>query len=40
MLLTLPFASGKLLKKSSRFFGVEREKGSSSKDIYVLLSFL
>jgi hypothetical protein len=40
MLLTLPFASGKLLKESSCFFSVEHEKGSSSKGIYVLLSFL
>jgi hypothetical protein len=40
MLLTLPFASGKLLEKSSRFFGIEHEEGSSSKGIYVLLSFL
>jgi hypothetical protein len=40
MLLTLPFASGKLLEKSSRFFGVEHKEGSSSKGIYVLLSFL
>jgi hypothetical protein len=40
MLLTLPFASEKLLKKSSRFFSVEHEEGSSNKGIYVLLSFL
>jgi hypothetical protein len=40
MLLTLPFASGKLLKKSSCFFGVEHEEGSSSKGIYALLIFL
>jgi hypothetical protein len=40
MLLTLPFTSGKLLEKSSHFFGIEHEKGSSSKGIYVLLSFL
>jgi hypothetical protein len=40
MLFTLPFASGKLLKKSSCFFSVEHEEGSSSKSIYVLLSFL
>jgi hypothetical protein len=40
MLLTLPFASGKLLKKSSCFFSIEHEEGSSSKGIYVLLSFL
>jgi hypothetical protein len=33
-------ASGKLLQKSSRIFGVEHEEGSSSKGIYVLLSFL
>jgi hypothetical protein len=36
MLLTLPFASGKLLEESSRFFGVEPEEGSSSKGIYVI----
>jgi hypothetical protein len=35
-----PFSSKKLLEKSSRFFGVEHEEGSSSKGIYVLLSFL
>jgi hypothetical protein len=40
MLLTLPFASGKLLEESSCFFGVEYEEGSSSKGNYVLLSFL
>jgi hypothetical protein len=40
MLLTLPFASGKLLERSSRFFDVEHEEASSSKGIYVLLSFL
>jgi hypothetical protein len=40
MLLTLPFTSGKLLEKSSHFFGVEHDEGSSSKGIYVLLSFL
>jgi hypothetical protein len=40
MLLILPFASRKLLEKSSCFFGIEHEEGSSSKGIYVLLSFL
>jgi hypothetical protein len=40
MLLTLPFASRKPLKESSCFFSVELEEGSSSKGIYVLLSFL
>jgi hypothetical protein len=40
MLLTLPSASGKLLKESSRFFSIEPEEGSSSKGIYVLFSFL
>jgi hypothetical protein len=40
ILLTLSFASGKLLEKSSCFFGVEHEEGSFSKGIYVLLSFL
>jgi hypothetical protein len=39
ILLTLPFARGKLLEKSSRFFGVEHEGSPSSKGIYVLLSF-
>jgi hypothetical protein len=40
MLLTLPFARRKLLEKSSCFFGIEHEEGSSSMGIYVLLSFL
>jgi hypothetical protein len=40
MLLTLPFTSAKLLKKSSHFFSIKHEEGSSSKVIYVLLSFL
>jgi hypothetical protein len=40
MLLTLLFASGKLIIESSRFFNVEHEEGSSSKGINVLLSFL
>jgi hypothetical protein len=40
MVLTLPFTSEKLSEKSLRFFGVEHEEGSSSKGIYVLLSFL
>jgi hypothetical protein len=40
MLLTLPFASGKLLKGSSCFFSVELEEDSSSKGINMLLSFL
>jgi hypothetical protein len=40
ILLTLPFGSEKILKKSSHFFGIEHEEGSSSKGIYVLLSFL
>jgi hypothetical protein len=40
MLLTLPFTSGKLLKKISCFFDIEHEEGSSSKGIYILLSFL
>jgi hypothetical protein len=40
MLLALPSASGKLLEKSSRFFGIEHEEGFSSMGIYVVLSFL
>jgi hypothetical protein len=40
MLLTLPFTTRKLLEKSSCFFGIENQEGSSSKGIYVLLSFL
>jgi hypothetical protein len=40
MLLTLPFASEKLLEEISRFFSIEHEEGSSSKGIYILLSFL
>jgi hypothetical protein len=40
ILLTLPLTSGKLLKKSLRFFNVENEEGFSSMGIYVLLSFL
>jgi hypothetical protein len=40
VLLNLPFASRKLLERGSCFFGVEHEEGSSSKGIYVLLSFL
>jgi hypothetical protein len=40
MLLTLPFASEKLLEESSCFFDLEPKEGSSSKGIYVLLSFL
>jgi hypothetical protein len=40
ILLTLPFASEKLLKKSSHFFSIEHEEGYSSKSIYVLHSFL
>jgi hypothetical protein len=35
-----PFTKGKLLEKSSCFFSVEHEEVSSSKGIYVLLSFL
>jgi hypothetical protein len=40
ILLTLPFASEKLLEESSRFFSIEREEGSSSNGINVLLIFL
>jgi hypothetical protein len=40
MLLTLPFASEKLLEKNSRFFNIEHEEGSSSKGIYALHSLL
>jgi hypothetical protein len=40
ILLTLPFASKKLLKENSHFFSVEHEEGTSSKGINVLLSFL
>jgi hypothetical protein len=40
MLLTLPFASGKLLEESSYFFSIEHEEGSSGMGINVLLSFL
>jgi hypothetical protein len=39
ILLTLPFARGKLLENSSCLFGIEHEEGSSSKGIYVFLSF-
>jgi hypothetical protein len=40
MLLTLHFPSGKLLEEISCFFGIKNEEGSSSKGIYVHLSFL
>jgi hypothetical protein len=40
MLHTIPFASGKLLEKSSCFFDIEHEEGFSSQGIYVILSFL
>jgi hypothetical protein len=40
MLLTLPFTTRKILKKSLHLFSIEHEEGSSSKGIDVLLSFL